>query len=280
MKKKLCMLLAVVMVLALLTGCGHAETQLVKCARATSKVQTFKIEPEVDMDINISIMEQEQNMTVMLTGDGDVQLKPFEMRFNLHSDNEEIPMDMQMEILKSDTGLLIRSSMDGGNTWTESEKQVDWSDSEFKLDAKTLIAIAKGAKELEELGVKEVRGSEATGYGYTVSGDFIADTITEEIPISGTDVTISPELFRGTTGVKLAVWIDNASNYITRVEADMSETMSAVMSEFVKNYIVTVLQEEMGDQLSMLEALGIKIEEMLQLDIPTFKISVEAYEYK
>ena len=280
MKKILCLLLAVIMVVALLSGCGQAETQLVKCARATSKVETFKIAPEVDMEMNISIMGQEQNMTVTLTGDGDVQLKPFEMCFSLHSDNEEIPLEMQMEIRKTDTGLLIRSSMDGGNTWTESEKEVDWSQSKFKFDAKTLLSIAKSAKELEALGVKEVRGSDATGYGYTVSGDLIADTMTDEIPVTGTDVTISPELFRGTPGVKLAIWIDNSSNYITRVEADMSETMSAVMSEFVKNYLVTVLQEQMGDQLTMLEALGIKIEEMLELDIPVFTMSVEAYDYK
>ena len=280
MKKILCLLLAVIMVVALLSGCGQAETQLVKCARATSKVETFKIAPEVDMEMNISIMGQEQNMTVTLTGDGDVQLKPFEMCFGLHSDNEEIPLEMQMEIRKTDTGLLIRSSMDGGNTWTESEKEVDWSQSKFKFDAKTLLSIAKSAKELEALGVKEVRGSDATGYGYTVSGDLIADTMTDEIPVTGTDVTISPELFRGTPGVKLAIWIDNSSNYITRVEADMSETMSAVMSEFVKNYLVTVLQEQMGDQLTMLEALGIKIEEMLELDIPVFTMSVEAYDYK
>jgi hypothetical protein len=280
MKKKLCLLLAVVMMLALLAGCGQAETQLVKCARATSKVQTFRIAPEVNMEMNISILGQEQNLTVTLTGDGNVQLKPFEMSFNLHSDSEEIPMDMQMEIKKTDTGVMIRNSMDGGNTWTESEKKVDWSQSKFKLDAKTLLGIAQSAKELEMIGNKEIRASEATGYGYTITGDAIADSITDEIPVSGTDITISPELFRGTPGVKLAIWIDNKTNYITCVEADMSETMSTVMSEFVKNYLVTILQEQMGDQLSMLDALGINIEEMLELSIPTFTMSVEAYDYQ
>ena len=56
--------------------------------------------------------------------------------------------------------------------------------------------------------------------------------------------------------------------------------MSSVMSEFVKNYLVTILQEQMGDQLSMLDALGINIEEMLELNIPTFTMSVEAYDYQ
>ena len=74
--------------------------------------------------------------------------------------------------------------------------------------------------------------------------------------------------------------IDNKTNYITCVEADMIETMSSVMSEFVKNYRVTILQEQMGDQLSMLDALGINIEEMLELNIPTFTMSVEAYDYQ
>ena len=280
MTKKIVGLLLALILAFSLCACGTAETQLIKCARATSKVERFSIEPEADMEMNMTILGQEQNVTVHLSGDGDVVIKPFSMSMSLHSDSEELPIDTLLELVKTENGLKIRTSMDGGSTWTESEKTVDWSQSKFKFDAKTLMSIAKSAKELEALGVKAVRGSEATGYGYTVTGDMIADTMTDEIPIAGTDITVSPEIFRGGEGVKLSFWIDNKSNYITRVEADMSDMMSSVLSEFVKTYLMNILQEQMGDQMDMFDAFGIDLSEMLQIDIPTFKMSVEAFDYR
>ena len=108
----------------------------------------------------------------------------------------------------------------------------------------------------------------------------IADNMKEGIAISGTDITIEPELFRGTDGAKLAFWIDNKSNLIARAELDLSDMFSTVMQEFMKTYLTQILEEQMGDQMALFTAMGIDLGEMIQVSVPAFTVAVDAVEYR
>ncbi len=261
-RKIACLVLAFAMMLSL-AACGGFPARMARAARKMEKLQSYRMDLEMDMEMSLSVLGQSMDMSLHLDGVSDVNTEPMKMK-----------MDMSMEMMGENARILSYGekdadsfvsyvSPDGGATW--GKQTLDGSGIPGYVDKKDFGMLLKLAQRFEKSGTETVRGSEALVYTGNIEGaeieeaialSGVLDSMYESLGLDPEDVDVDV----GAGGsIPTAIAIDKKSGMIVRYTMDMSEIMQnllpAVMEQLLHSYAAQSGLE--GFDLSM---LGFKLE--------------------
>ncbi len=263
-KRTMSFLLILLCMSLLLTGCGSKEMQLMKCARAMYKADSFRMRASMELGFSISGLGQIYEDTVDFDGSGAVTRDPLAARLSMSPTDSILNSDIEIAVKQTKKGYSVMTSMDGGDTWTTKKIKTDQNGDGLKLRMKDLPTIANYAKTLEVIGTKKIRGSEATGYIGKITGEQFADILNDDIEI-GDGLIIPQKNIRKTDGFSYEIWIDNKTNLISKVSADFTDMSAAATDDSIKDFLMQVIEEQLGEKKVVLDALGVDLDELLDL---------------
>ena len=277
--KKIRKTLAVLLVLAMTLGlaaCGSFETKMARAAKKMEKLQSYRMDMNLDMAFVLSLLGQSMDLDMGMEGTADVLLNPMRMKTDLSVST----MGENLQILsyseKTDDAFVTYISPDGGSTW--GRQSVDTDELPAFTGKENFALLFKLAGRFEQTGTETIRGSEATVFAGTVEGEDIRDLIevsgmldsmAEAMDVELQDLELNPEDFGG---VPVTIAIDNKSGMIVRYTMDLTEPMQKLMP-LVMDQVLAAVAEESGLEGIDLSALG------LTLDVGRVYGTVELYDF-
>ena len=274
-KKTLAILLVLAMALSL-AACGSFETKMARAARKMEKLQSYRMDMNLDMGFTMSLLGQSMDLDMGMQGQADVLTDPMKMKMDMTLSvlDEEVQMLNYTE--KDGEHFVTYVSPDGGDTWAK--KSVDAGEmSEFSvLDNFGLLFKLAGTFEKGDAVI--VRGSEATVYSGLVQGEDIKaligstgvlDSLQEQLEV---DLEDAAQALDDLGSVPVTIAIDNKSGMITRYTMDLTEVMQKLMPLVMDQAMASVSQEA-GLEGMDLSKLG------LTLDVDRVTAEVELYDF-
>ena len=274
-KKTLAILLVLAMALSL-AACGSFETKMARAARKMEKLQSYRMDMNLDMGFTMSLLGQSMDLDMGMQGQADVLTDPMKMKMDMSLSvlDEEVQMLNYTE--KDGEHFVTYVSPDGGDTWAK--KSVDAGEvPEFSvLDNFGLLFKLAGT--FEKGDTVTVRGSEATVYSGTVQGEDIKalvsstgvlDSLQEQLEVNLEDAA---QALDDLGSVPVSIAIDNKSGMITRYTMDLTEVMQKLMP-LVMDQAMASMAQEAGLEGLDLSKLG------LTLDVDRVSAVVELYDF-
>lgn len=274
-KKTLAILLVLAMALSL-AACGSFETKMARAARKMEKLQSYRMDMNLDMGFTMSLLGQSMALDMGMQGQADVLTDPMKMKMDMTLSvlDEEVQMLNYTE--KDGEHFVTYVSPDGGDTWAK--KSVDAGEmSEFSvLDNFGLLFKLAGT--FEKGDTVTVRGSEATAYSGLVQGEDIKaligstgvlDSLQEQLEV---DLEDAAQALDDLGSVPVSIAIDNKSGMITRYTMDLTEVMQKLMP-LVMDQAMASMAQEAGLEGLDLSKLG------LTLDVDRVTAVVELYDF-
>ena len=274
-KKTLAVLLVLAMALSL-AACGSFETKMARAARKMEKLQSYRMDMNLDMGFTMSLLGQSMALDMGMQGQADVLTDPMKMKVDMTLSvlDEEVQMLNYTE--KDGEHFVTYVSPDGGDTWAK--KSVDAGEmSEFSvLDNFGLLFKLAGT--FEKGDTVTVRGSEATVYSGLVQGEDIKaligstgvlDSLQEQLEV---DLEDAAQALDDLGSVPVSIAIDNKSGMITRYTMDLTEVMRKLMP-LVMDQAMASMAQEAGLEGLDLSKLG------LTLDVDRVSAVVELYDF-
>ncbi|MBR1455703.1 MAG: hypothetical protein IJ594_00915 [Oscillospiraceae bacterium] len=261
-RKTVVILLALAMLLSL-SACGRFETRMARSVQKMSKVQSMRMDVDVDVTMGMTLMGETLDMDAQLSAKADVMLDPVKLGGSMTAK----VMDEEQETLfyaqkGEDEGYDVFLSMDGGRVWTR--QSVEGAEAPSLSSTEKIGALLKLASTFEERGTESVRGSAATVYTGVISGEDIgvalnATGVLDALSESLDDIDLSGVDFSHLSDIPATVAIDNKSDMLVRYTMDMTALMQDLI-ELVMDVLVEQITDGAGLGSIDLSALGLKLE--------------------
>ena len=266
-------LLAAALVLGL-AGCGSFEARMARAARKMEKLQSYRMDMDMNMGIRMSMLGQSTDLDLEMKGSADVNSSPMRVKTNLTMEMLGESVNTLSYTEKTEEGFVSYGSADGGVTWGKKtikagEKAAAAQTTDFAL----LYRLTSG---FENAGTETVRDWECSKFiGIVEGGDIL-----EMVRMSGALDSLSSSLGIELDGIEAGelggipteLFIDNKSGRIVKYTMDMTELMGALMPLMLDQMLAAVARES-GVGAADLSALG------LSLDITQAFMSIELYDF-
>ncbi len=248
--KKLKKLTAVILIAALalsLSACGSFGMRMFFAGQKMSRLKSWSMDTHVDLGMSFSVLGQPLDLDTVIDGRADVTAEPPAAR-----------LDLDVTALGETTGIrsyyeqngevcTAYATSNGGKSWSTETLALD--DMPARLpDREELKELAALASVFEERGKESIRGSEATVYAGTVSGEDAAKlleatgTLDSLLRGFGLDASKLPHDFSGS--IPMTIALDNKSGMIVRVTMDLT----ALMKELLPS-LLDVLSDELAGRI-------------------------------
>ena len=257
-----CLFLALAMMFSL-TACQSFEAKMTKAAAKMEKLQSYRMDLDMDMEMNLALLGESMDMNMSMKGTSDVNTEPMRMKMDMSIEmmGDEIKMLTYGE--KDGDAYVTYVSPDGGSTWAK--QSVDAGEMPGFADKNEFGMLFKLVQSFEKTGTETIRGSEAVVYSGVIEGE----QIDEALEMSGVLESLYESMNLGIDADKIdfsaygsiptTIAFDSKSGMIVRYTMDMSEIMQnmlpAVMDEMMSSMI-----SEAGLENFDLSTLGFKLE--------------------
>ena len=270
-RKRIAAALLALAVMLTLAGCGSFAGRMAGAVRKMEKVQSCRVDLSLDTALNITVLGREMPAELAVNASGDVNTKPGRSRLELTTSllGERGRLLAYTERTGEDYTLYL--SPDGSGIWTKQTLDIE------EPDTKTgLAGILKLASRFEKTGVESVRGSEATVFAASFSGEELDRAVALSDTLEG--VLEALELEEGEItledcgSIPVTVAIDNKSGLVTRCTLDLTELMQGLMPKLM-DAVMAETAEQLGLEGMDLSRLG------FALDIGRVSVTAELYDF-
>lgn len=270
-KKRIAAALLALALMLTLAGCGGFAGRMVGAVRKMEKVESYLVDLSLDTALNITVLGREMPAELAVNASGDVNTEPARSRLELTTSllGERGRLLAYTEKTGEDYTLYL--SPDGSGIWTKQTLDME------EPDTKTgLAGILKLASRFEKTGVESVRGSEATVFAGSFSGEELDRAVALSDALEG--VLEALELEEGELtledcgNVPVTVAIDNKSGLVTRCTLDLTELMQGLMPKLM-DAAMAETAEQLGLEGMDLSRLG------FALDIGRVFVTAELYDF-
>ncbi len=272
-------LLAVLLVLVMITGlaaCSGFEMKMTRAAKKMEKLQSYRMDMDVDLGLSISILGQSMDLDMGVQGKADVLNDPLKMKMETTVSILGEGIQMLSYTEKTDGALTTYVSADGGKVWAK--QSVEAGEEPSSIGVTDFAVLFKLASRFEKTGTETVRGLEATVYSGTVEGEDIKelvessgvlDRLAESMEMKPEELDLNVE---ECGSIPVTIAIDNRSGMITRYTMDLTEPMRQMMP-LIMDQLTAELAGEIGLEGLDLGMLGLK------LDLSQVLAEVELYDF-
>ncbi|MBQ7692040.1 MAG: hypothetical protein IJT29_00365 [Oscillospiraceae bacterium] len=270
-RKRMAAALLALAVMLTLAGCGSFAGRMAGAARKMAKVQSYRVDLSLDTALNITVLGREMPAELAVNATGDVNTEPARSRLELTTSllGERGTLLAYTERTGEDYTLYL--SPDGSGIWTKQTLDAEGADRKTGL-----AGLLKLASRFEKTGVESVRGSEATVFAGSFSGEELDRAVALSDTLEG--VLEALELEEGEItledcgSVPVTVAIDNKSGLVTRCTLDLTELMQELMPKLM-DAVMAETAEQLGLENVDLSLLG------FALDIGRVSVTAELYDF-
>ena len=256
-RKRIAAALLALAVMLTLAGCGGFAGRMAGAVRKMEKVQSYRVDLSLDTALNITVLGRETEparsrleLTTSLLGE----------RGRLLAYTEKTGEDYTLYL-----------SPDGSGIWTKQTLDAEGADRKTGL-----AGLLKLASRFEKTGVESVRGSEATVFAASFSGEeldravALSDTVEgllEALELEEGEITLED-----CGSIPVTVAIDNKSGLVTRCTLDLTELMQGLMPKLM-DAAMAETAEQLGLENVDLSLLG------FALSIGRVSVTAELYDF-
>ena len=271
LKKVLALLLALVMILSL-TACGSLAAA--KTLRKIQKLNSFHVDCDMNLGFGLGFMgESISDLDLVIETNTDVSRGPLRGEGTMRMNVLDEPVEVLYYFEREDNTLTIYASPDG-ETWSKRTMDLGDGDSDFKLDAKSLLGISQFLSTFEETGTETINGSDASVYSGAISGDDLKASLDESglVESFAEALDIDPdELELDEIGsIPLTFAIDSESGLPVKLTADFSGFMGSLLPFFLEVGLKAVAASEESEDMEKVTAM------LSMMDISCSKFTVTA----
>lgn len=240
-RKILCAVLVLVMLLSL-SGCGVGSIfSITKTAKAMSKVESASVNISTDIDVEMLGTE------LPLSGSADVDftVDPFRAEINLdlpeQLDNGSFDIPLYTEYIDGKQAVYYGAKLNDTVIWTANTTELEIPEGELKLDFKTALGMyIKLSDGFEKVGTEKYGSFDSTHYRGTIPEKVINEIVAQ----NGEGLTIgevklsTEDLAKMFGDMTIDFWIDNDSARIVGLSMDMTKATETAL-ELVSGDIPT-----------------------------------------
>ncbi len=274
MRKRILLIVLALALMFSLSACGSFETRMVGAARKMVKLESLRMDTDVDMTMKISLFGETITLDGGMSGQTDVRRQPLRMRGSLAAEllDEEPKGLMAME--KTEDGYILYLSLDEGDTWVS--RRIEAKSLSNTVSAKNLLALAKLASAFEESGTEEIRGSAATVYSGVIPGEDIRLALTNSGVLTALGDALKVDFTQmeqsELSDVPATVALDDESGMLVRCTVDLTGIMEDLMGSAMEQLLALAAEKAGLDWLNV-SALD------MELGFSQVKISVDLYDF-
>ena len=270
-RKRIAAALLALAAMLTLAGCGSFAGRMARAVRKMEKVESYRVDLSLDTALNISVLGREMPAELAVKASGDVNTEPARSKLELTTSllGERGRLLAYTERTGEDYTLYL--SPDGSGIWTKQTLDIEEPDTKTRL-----AGILKLASRFEKTGVESVRGSEATVFAGSFSGEELDRAVALSDTVEG--VLEALELEEGEItledcgSIPVTVAIDNKSGLVTRCTLDLTELMQGLMPKLM-DAVMAETAEQLGLEGMDLSRLG------FALDIGRVSVTAELYDF-
>ncbi len=270
-RKRIAAALLALALMLTLAGCGSFAGRMAGAVRKMEKVESYRVDLSLDTALNITVLGREMPAELAVNATGDVNTEPARSRLELTTSllGERGRLLAYTERTGEDYTLYL--SPDGSGIWTKQMLDIEGADRKTGL-----AGILKLASRFEKTGVESVRGSEATVFAASFSGEeldravALSDTlegVLEALELEEGEITLED-----CDSVPVTVAIDNKSGLVTRCTLDLTELMQGLMPKLM-DAAMAETAKQLGLENVDLSLLG------FALDIGRVSVTAELYDF-
>ena len=286
-------ILALALALALmlsLSGCGAFERKMAVAAKKMEKQESMRMDMDMGLKLNISYFGESMGVEMGMAGKADMTMDPYvmlmEMSMDMDSDmalvggeSQTASENIRYYVEQNGDSFELYTSTDG-ETWQH--QSVSKDDLPMQTDVNySMDYLLDLASSFEESGKEQIRGSMATVYSGTISGEQLQTAF----DLFGLKMLDLQDMFDGTLGVQLppldagslgeiptTVAIDDSSKLVVRYTMDMTE-----MAQSLLEYLLT---ETIGQAMAGYDLEGMSLADLgIEFAVEELKVSVELYDF-
>lgn len=243
MKRVLAALLVLTLTLTL-AGCGGFAGRMIAAVKKMEKVQSYRADLNLDAAITVTALGQEMPIDLKLSGTSDVSADSGRSRTDLHVPlfGEDLAFLCFTE--RTEDGYAIFLSANGGKNWTHRHAEIP-----APKNKASLSALRDLASRFAETGVETIKGSEATVYAGTLTGEDLENTLhlseTLTNAFEAMELPSDAAAAKDWGDVPVTIAIDNKSGLVTRYTLDLTAFL-AKLTPKIMDAVVSAVSEEVG----------------------------------
>ena len=254
MKKITAIAICMLLVLAVLVGCGKDDPEKI-IANAAEQLNTVE-SARYDMNVEFDMTVAGQTIETETTSKAACIIEPMQMEMDMTMSMGELgAIGMLIFMEQQEDKYISYSSMDGGTTWTK-EEVVDVSSMD-QYDALSGMDIyLNSGTEFTEMGAESINGMDTVRYDGIVDKEALEEVMeasgaVDQLTQYGITEEAAKAMYGDLDNIPMSIWIDTATGYPVKYEMDMSGIMSQMLNEMFA---------QAGDELS---TMTITVEKMV-----------------
>ena len=269
MKRALALLLALVMLFTL-SGCGGLEARLIRASHKLSKLQSLRMDMQLDSSMGMSLFGQESSLDLDMTGRGELMLKPLKLYMQTETEAFGQGQKMLSYLEENESSYELYLSADG-ESWEHSTLDALGRSAQTQPveQLKAMLELAKG---FEESGRESVRGETATVYSGSIAGEYVRlllentgllSSLEEALEVDPSQLSLED---MGSVPVTLA--LGDKSGLPLKCTMDLTAVLRCIMDVVMKELLARYGIEDLN-----LEAWGVSV------SVEKALLTVEFYDF-
>ena len=282
-KRVLSLLLALLMMLSL-SACGGFTSRLAVAAVKMSKLQSLRMDVDVDLGMNMSMFGEELPLDMSVTGPAEILTSPLKGKADLAVEMMDGTSGFLCYAEHSGDRFFIYTSLDNGRTWEKTEVDLVGLSSEVHFDFKSIAALTKLASAFQESGTETVKGSEAIVYRGSLAVADLKEHIDLPAILKSVEKSTNLKLdessfdFSNVSPVPITICIDRHSSMLVKFAVVLTGLAQAVVRVVVQAVVKSAMDNSIFGMFGDLGGLNLG---MFGIDIKLSRLvaSAELYDF-